>query len=171
MRCPKFRAQDPCPEIGAACYRTDKAQIPKSAGESAGKSADKKGTAGGTAGNSAAPLLFLAKPVLPALFPAVPSAVPPAVPLFPGTLPSTLGDLGFLSPVAGGPNLNPCPDLVPKFGVQTTCTSQPVRCFVNAVGSKHLTGSCVRGALHHFSLRCTTLFERLSLVFKTAFPS
>ena len=35
---------------------------------------------------------------------------PPSSPLFPGTLPSTLritfGDLGFLSPVAGGSDLN-----------------------------------------------------------------
>ena len=30
-------------KIGAACYRTDEAQIPKSAGQSAGKSAGKKG--------------------------------------------------------------------------------------------------------------------------------
>ena len=48
-------------ELGstAACYRTEKAQIPKSAGGSAGKSAGKKGTAGGTAGNSAESSCFL----------------------------------------------------------------------------------------------------------------
>ena len=39
--------------IPATCYRTENAQIPKSAGESAGKSAWKKGTAGGSAGSSA----------------------------------------------------------------------------------------------------------------------
>ena len=45
--------------IGATCYRTEKAQIPKSVGESAGKSSRKKGVAGGTAGSSAVSL-FLA---------------------------------------------------------------------------------------------------------------
>ena len=39
--------------IPATCYRTEKVQIPKSAGESAGKSAGKKGTAGGTAWGTA----------------------------------------------------------------------------------------------------------------------
>ena len=43
------------------------------------------------------------KTVLPALLP----ADPPAVSTLPSTLPSTFGDLGFLSPVAGGPDLNP----------------------------------------------------------------
>ena len=45
-------------EIQATCYRTENAQIPKSAGESAGKSAGEKGTAGTTAGSSAVSLLF-----------------------------------------------------------------------------------------------------------------
>ena len=44
--------------IPAACYRTENAQIPKSAGETAGKSAGKKRTAGGTVGSSAVSLLF-----------------------------------------------------------------------------------------------------------------
>ena len=47
-------------EIGAACYRTEKAQIRKSGGESAGKSAggsaERNWIARGTAGNSVAPL-------------------------------------------------------------------------------------------------------------------
>ena len=88
--------------ITVAYDRTEKAQIPKSAGESAGKSARKKVTAGGTAGGSAVSLLFYRDRLLSALLP----AVPPGSPLFPGTLPSTLpgllGDLGFFSPVAGG---------------------------------------------------------------------
>ena len=87
--------------ITAACYRTEKAQIPKSAGESAGKSAGKKGTAGGTAGSSAESSHFLWKSRETALLQQSPSS-----PLFPGALPSTLpgtfGDLGFFSPVAGG---------------------------------------------------------------------
>ena len=82
--------------IPTTCYRTEKAQIPKSAGESAGKSAGKKETAGGTAGSSAISLLFQRNR---------PPSTAPSSPLFPGTLPSTLpgtfGDLGFLSPVAG----------------------------------------------------------------------
>ena len=44
--------------IGAACYRTEMSESPKSAGASAGKSARKKGTAGGTARSSAVSLLF-----------------------------------------------------------------------------------------------------------------
>ena len=80
--------------ITAACYRTEKAQILKSAGESAGKSAGKKGTAGGTAGSSR----FLWKSRETALLPAVPFF--PA--LFPALLAALFGDLGFLSPVAGG---------------------------------------------------------------------
>ena len=90
------------PTIGipATCYRTEKAQIPKSAGESAGKSAGEKRTAGGTAGSSADSLLFQkSRP------PSTAPSSPPSSPLFPGTLPSTLpgtfGDLGFLRPVAG----------------------------------------------------------------------
>ena len=86
--------------IPGTCYRTEKAQIPKSAGESAGKSAGKKGTAGGTAGSSAVSLLFQRN--LPS---STAPGSPPSSPLFPGTLPSTLpgtfGDLGVLSPVAG----------------------------------------------------------------------
>ena len=35
--------------ITSTCYRTEKAQVPKSAGVSAGKSAGKRGIAGGTA--------------------------------------------------------------------------------------------------------------------------
>ena len=46
-------------EIGAACYRTEKAQIPKSGG--AGTSAGKSGTAGGSAGNSAGRTVLLGK--------------------------------------------------------------------------------------------------------------
>ena len=88
--------------ITAACYRSEKAQIPKSAGGSAGKSAGKKGTAGGTAGSSAVSLLFHRSG---AALSTAPSG-PPSSPLFPGTLPSTppgtFGDLGFLTPVAGG---------------------------------------------------------------------
>ena len=80
----------------ATCYRTEKAQIPKSAGESAGKSAGKEGTAGGTAGSSAGRPDSLEKQR---------NGTAPSSPLFPGTLPSTLpgtfGDLGFLRPVAG----------------------------------------------------------------------
>ena len=52
---PQNRAQISCTStlgITAACYRTENAQIPKSAAGSAGKSAGKKGTAGGTAGSS-----------------------------------------------------------------------------------------------------------------------
>ena len=89
-----------CFGIPATCYRTENAQIPKSAGESAGKSAGKKGTAGGTAGSSAVPLLFQRNRP-----PSTAPGSPPSSPLFPGTLPSTLpstfGDLGVLSPVAG----------------------------------------------------------------------
>ena len=62
--------------ITAACYRTEKAQIPKSAGGSAGKRGGKKGTAGGTAGNSAESSCFLWKSRATALLPAVPPAVP-----------------------------------------------------------------------------------------------
>ena len=86
--------------IPATCYRTENAQIPKSAGESAGKSAGKKGTAGGTAGSNAVSLLFQRNRP-----PSTAPSSPPSSPLFPGTLPSTLpgtfGDLGVLSPVAG----------------------------------------------------------------------
>ena len=86
--------------IPATCYRTENAQIPKSAGESAGKSAGKKRTAGGTAGSSAVSLLFQRNRP-----PSTAPSSPPSSPLFPGTLPSTLpgtfGDLGVLSPVAG----------------------------------------------------------------------
>ena len=39
--------------IPGTCYKTEKVQIPKSAGESAVKSARKKGIAGGTARSSA----------------------------------------------------------------------------------------------------------------------
>ena len=81
----------------AACYRTEKAQIPKSAGESAGKNALKTRTAGGTAGSSAESSRFPWK---------LPLLVPPAVLFFPGALYNTprgtFGDLGFLCPVAGG---------------------------------------------------------------------
>ena len=58
----RLLAARPKIDIGAACYRSEKAQIPNSAGESAGKSAGKKGTAGGSAGNSAVPLVFPTKP-------------------------------------------------------------------------------------------------------------
>ena len=71
--------------ITAACYRTEKAQIPKSAAGSAGKSAGENGSAGETAGSSAVSLLFhrkrllsallLAVPFFPALFPALPAAL------------------------------------------------------------------------------------------------
>ena len=87
-----------CHKLGipATCYRTENAQIPKSAGESAGKSAGKKGTAGGTAGSSAGRPVSLEKQR---------NGSPPSSPLFPGTPPSTppgtFGDLGVLSPVAG----------------------------------------------------------------------
>ena len=86
--------------IPATCYRTENAQIPKSAGESAEKSAGKKGTAGGTAGSSAVSLLFQRNRP-----PSTAPSSPPSSPLFPGTLlstlPGTFGDLGVLSPVAG----------------------------------------------------------------------
>ena len=62
-----------------------------------------KRTAGGTAGSSAVSLLFQRK-----WTPSTAPGSPPA--LFPGTLPSTFpgtfGDLGFLSPVAGGLDSN-----------------------------------------------------------------
>ena len=91
-----LKANRPTIGIPATCYRTENAQIPKSAGESAGKSAGKIGTAGGTAGNSAVSLLFQRNR---------PPSSPPSSPFFPGTLPSTLpgtfGDLGVLSSVAG----------------------------------------------------------------------
>ena len=98
----RVRLRRLCARIGipATCYRTENAQIPKSAGESAGKSAGKKGTAGGTAGSSAVSLLFQRNRP-----PSTAPSSPPSSPLFPGTLPSTLpgtfGDLGVLSPVAG----------------------------------------------------------------------
>ena len=81
--------------ITAACYRTEKAQIPKSAGGSAGKSARKKGTAGGTAGSSAAAPLFHTKQLLSALLPAVPPAVPFFLALFPALPPALLGIWAF----------------------------------------------------------------------------
>ena len=81
--------------ISVACYRTEKARIPKSAVESAGKSARKKGTAG----SSAVSLLFQRKR---------PPSTAPSNALLTGTLPTTLPgafqDLGFLrlrSPKAG----------------------------------------------------------------------
>ena len=87
-------------------YRTEKAQILKSAEESAGKSAGKKSTAGGTAGSSAVSLLFQRK-----RHPSTAPSSPPGSALFPGTLPSTLfgtfEDLGFFSSVAGGLDSNP----------------------------------------------------------------
>ena len=86
--------------IPATCYRTENAQIPKSAGESAGKSAGKKRTAGGDCWEQC---LFAAFPKKPASQHC--SQQSPQQSLFPGTLPSTLpgtfGDLGVLSPVAG----------------------------------------------------------------------
>ena len=116
--------------IPATCYRTENAQIPKSAGESAGKSARKKRTAGGTAGSSAGRPVSLEKQRNGT----APSS-PPSSHLFPGTLPSTLpgtfGDLGVLSPVAGrwdsnvrsdklqnesSPNFSKfCPEFSPEF--------------------------------------------------------
>ena len=93
-----------CLEIGATCYRTEKARISKSARESAGKSAGEKGDCWGDYWNSAGRGGLVRRSRGTALF--------PAVPLFTGTLPSTLpgtfGDSGFLSPVAGGPNLKAC---------------------------------------------------------------
>ena len=87
-------------EIGAACYRTDKAQIPKSAeGERWGE-CPQKGTAGGTAGNSAVPLLFLTK-----LSSQHSSQQSPFPGTLPSTLPGTFGDLGSVSPVADCPEL------------------------------------------------------------------
>ena len=92
-----------CPRVGitAACYRTEQAQIPKSAGESAGKSAGKKGTAGGPLGAVLRAAAFYGKPQKRHC-----SQQSPSSPLFHGTLPSTLpgtfGDLGFPSPAAGG---------------------------------------------------------------------
>ena len=86
------------PKVGipATCYRTENAQIPKSAGESAGKSAGKKGTAGGTAG--AVPFLcFSEEKGLPALLPAVPPAVPFFPALFPALSPALLGIWAFSS--------------------------------------------------------------------------
>ena len=93
-----------------------KSEFPKSAGESAGKSAAKKGTAGGTAGSSAVSLFFQRKRP-----PGTAPSSPPSSPLFPGTLPSTLpallGNSGFLSPVAGGPDCNSGPyDFLEKPG-------------------------------------------------------
>ena len=99
--CPPFFIRHPRIGILAACYRIEEAQIPKSAEESAGKRAGKKGTAG-----SSAVCCFSKEDGLPALLP----AVPPAVPFFlalPSTFPDTFGDLGFLSPVAGGQDSNP----------------------------------------------------------------
>ena len=80
--------------IPATCYRTENAQIPKSAGESAGKSAEKKGTAGGTAGSSAV-LCFSKEAGLPALLPAMPPAVPFFPALFPALSPALLGIWAF----------------------------------------------------------------------------
>ena len=100
-----------CFEIGAACYRTEKAQIPKSAG---GRMLGKGGLLGRTDGSSAGRTVLLGKaeewhcsqqsPEQPALFPAL--------------SPALFRDLGFLSPVAGGPDLNLCywkTFLVPNF--------------------------------------------------------
>ena len=98
---PRSKCSMTCIGITAACYRTEKAQIPKSAGESAGKSAGKKGLLGALLGA----VLRAAVSMEKQRNGTAPSS-PTSSPLFPGTLPSTLpstfGDLGFLSPVAGG---------------------------------------------------------------------
>ena len=73
-----------CLGITAACYRTAKAQIPRSAAGSAGKSARKKGSAGGTAESGAESSRFLWKSRETALLP----AVHPALPFFPALFPA-----------------------------------------------------------------------------------
>ena len=78
--------------IPATCYRTENAQIPKSAGESAGKSTGKKRTAGGTAGSSAVSLHFQ-RNRLPSTAPSSPP--PPAVPFFPALSLALLGIWAF----------------------------------------------------------------------------
>ena len=111
----------PHPTLGitAACYRTEKARIPKGAGESAGKSAGKKGTAGGIAGSSAVSLLFHRNGCSQHCSQQSPQQSP-----FPGTLPSTLpgtfGDSGFLSPVAGGHDSYPTPRNGPETDPKRT---------------------------------------------------
>ena len=75
--------------ITAACYRTENAQIPKSAAGSAGKSAGEKRSAGGTAGSSAESSRFLWKSRETALLPAVPPALrfsPALLPALPAAL-------------------------------------------------------------------------------------
>ena len=91
----KLLAAQPLKVAFASCYTTEKAQIPKSesAAESAGKSAGKRHCWGGSAGR---PLSLEKQRNGTAL------GTPPSSALAPGTLPSTFGDLGFLSPVAGG---------------------------------------------------------------------
>ena len=80
--------------IPATCYRTENAQIPKSAGESAGKSAGKRGLLGRLLG--AVPFLCFSKETgLPALLPAVPPAVPFFPALFPALSPALLGIWAF----------------------------------------------------------------------------
>ena len=86
------RASGPWLVIGTTCYRTEKAESPKSAGESAGKSAGKKGTAGRTAGSSAGRPVSLEKQrngIAPSSLPSSPLL--PGTP--PSTLPSTFGGL------------------------------------------------------------------------------
>ena len=82
--------------IPATCYRTENAQVPKSAGRVLGRVPGKRG------------LLFQRNRP-----PGTAPGSPPSSPLFPGTLPSTLpgtfGDLGVLSPVAGRWDSNPRP--------------------------------------------------------------
>ena len=102
---PREKGSGKRPELGitAACYRTEKAQIPKSAGESAGKSAGKGGLLGGLLG-----AVFHRKRLLSALLPAVPPAVPFFPALFPALSPGLLGIWAFsvLKQAAVIPSLN-----------------------------------------------------------------
>ena len=97
--------------IEAACHKTEKASISKSARESGGRNGGEKRLLGGVQEG----LFFVWQSGDTALLPAVALAVAPAIPFlppfFPALSPALLGicqfcHLGFLSPVTGGPDSN-----------------------------------------------------------------
>ena len=144
--------------IGTACYRTEKARIPpKVLGIVLGGVPGKRGLLGALLG--AVPFLcFSRESGLPALLPAVLPAVLFFPALFPALSPALLGDSGFLSPVAGGPDYN--------FWGWSICSERHFGfVIVSSLSGLYSLWSVHRRMVHGFPLHLQGLLQQDGLCF------